>query len=77
MNVPSYIVRKGDVISLSPSSKEVNKIAIGIQSASRRTMPSWLEANHAQFTGTIKDVPSRDEISLAVEESMIVEYYSR
>ena len=77
VNVPSYIVRKGDVVSLSPGSKDVNKIALGIQSASRRTMPSWLEADHAQLKGTIKDVPSRDEISLAVEESMIVEYYSR
>lgn len=77
VNVPSFIVKKGDVIQVAEGSKEVNKVALGIQSVSRRTMPSWLEADHAAFKGTVKDSPARDEISLAVEESMIVEYYSR
>jgi small subunit ribosomal protein S4 len=77
VNVPSFIVKKGDVVEVAQKSKEVNKVALGIQSVSRRTMPSWLEADHAAFKGTIKDSPARDEISLAVEESMIVEYYSR
>ena len=77
VNIPSFIVKKGDVIEVAQGSKDMNKVAIGIQSVSRRTMPSWLEADHAAFKGTIKDAPTRDEISLAVEESMIVEYYSR
>lgn len=77
VNVPSFIVAKGDVVAVAEKSKEMNKVALGIQSVSRRTMPSWLEADHAAFKGTIKDSPTRDEISLAVEESMIVEYYSR
>ena len=41
------------------------------------TIPSWLDANHAAFKGTIKDLPMRDEVTIPVEESMIVEYYSR
>ncbi len=77
VNVPSFIVSKGDVVAVAEKSKEMNKVALGIQSVSRRTMPSWLEADHAAFKGTVKDSPARDEISLAVEESMIVEYYSR
>ena len=77
VNVPSFIVSKGDVVEVAQKSKEMNKVALGIQSVSRRTMPSWLEADHAGFKGTVKDSPARDEISLAVEESMIVEYYSR
>ncbi len=77
VNVPSFIVSKGDVVAVAEKSKEMNKVALGIQSVSRRTMPSWLEADHAAYKGIVKDSPSRDEISLAVEESMIVEYYSR
>jgi small subunit ribosomal protein S4 len=48
-----------------------------IQAVSRRTVPTWLEADHAQFKGTVKEIPGREEVSLAVEENMIVEYYSR
>lgn len=77
VNIASFVVKKGDVIEVAKSSHEMNKILIGIQSVARRTMPSWLEANHAAFKGTVKDFPSRDEVSIPVEESMIVEYYSR
>ncbi len=77
VNIASFVVKKGDVIEVAQKSREMNKILIGIQSVARRTMPSWLDANHAAFKGTIKDFPSRDEVSIPVEESMIVEYYSR
>ncbi len=77
VNIASFVVKKGDVIEVAQKSREMNKILIGIQSVARRTMPSWLEANHSAFKGTIKDFPSRDEVSIPVEESMIVEYYSR
>jgi small subunit ribosomal protein S4 len=77
VNIASFVVKKGDVIEVAQKSREMNKILIGIQSVARRTMPSWLDANHGAFKGTIKDFPSRDEVSIPVEESMIVEYYSR
>ncbi len=77
VNIASFVVKKGDIIEVAEKSREMNKILIGIQSVARRTMPSWLEANHSAFKGTIKDFPSRDEVSIPVEESMIVEYYSR
>ena len=77
VNIASFVVKKGDVIEVAEKSREMNKILIGIQSVARRTMPSWLEANHSAFKGIIKDFPSRDEVSIPVEESMIVEYYSR
>lgn len=77
VNIASYIVKKGDVVEVAQKSREVTKVQAGIQAVARRTIPSWLEADHAAFKGTVKDVPSRDEISIPVEESMIVEYYSR
>lgn len=77
VNVASFIVKKGDVVEVVASSKEVNKILAGIQSVARRNIPSWLDVNHSTFKGTVKDFPARDEVSIPVEESMIVEYYSR
>ena len=40
-------------------------------------MPSWLEADHGQFKGLVKDIPTREEVTVPSEENMIVEYYSR
>lgn len=76
-NIPSIIVNKGDVVQVAEKSRQVNKILGGIQSVARRTIPGWLEADHANFKGTIKDVPAREDVTIPVEENMIVEYYSR
>jgi small subunit ribosomal protein S4 len=48
-----------------------------MQSVARRSVPAWLEADHGAFKGTVKDMPTREEITMPVEENMIVEYYSR
>ena len=53
------------------------RVQSAAQAVARRTIPSWLEADHANFVGKVKDLPSRDEVSLPVEENVIVEYYSR
>lgn len=76
-NIPSFNVQKGDVVEVRESSRGVNKILAGIESAKKREVPAWVEADYGAFKGTIKDVPERESISLAVEENMIVEYYSR
>ncbi len=77
VNIASAIVKKGDVIEVAPKSKELATILSAIQAVTRRSVPSWLDANHAAFKGIIKDAPTRDEVTISVEESMIVEYYSR
>lgn len=76
-NIPSIVVNKGDVIQVADGSRDMARVLSAIQSVARRTMPSWLEADHGSFKGLVKDLPSRDEITVPVEENMIVEYYSR
>ena len=76
-NIPSFNLEKGDVIEVNEKSRGINKILAGIESAKKREMPGWLEADYGAFKGVVKDVPARENISLAVEENMIVEYYSR
>jgi small subunit ribosomal protein S4 len=77
VNVPSAILKKGDVIEVKQKSRENNKIMGAIQAVARRTVPAWLEADHGSFKGIVKEIPTREEISLPIEENMIVEYYSR
>jgi small subunit ribosomal protein S4 len=76
-NIASIRVKKGDVVEVVQTSREMNKVMGAIQSVARRSVPSWLEADHSAFKGTVKDIPNREEISVPVEENMIVEYYSR
>ncbi len=77
VNIASFIVRKGDVIEVREKNRQNNRVLSAIQGISKRTIPSWLDVDHAQFKGTVKDVPARDDVAFPVEEAMVVEYYSR
>lgn len=76
-NIPSILVSKGDVIEVASKSREITRVQAAIQSVARRSVPAWLEADHAGFKGTVKDLPNREDITVPAEENMIVEYYSR
>ena len=76
-NIPSLNVSKGDVVEVRQASRETNKVMGAIESVKKREIPGWLEADHGAFKGVVKDMPSRENITLPVEENMIVEYYSR
>jgi len=77
VNIASYNVKKGDVVEVRESSRQSNRVLGAVQGVTKRAIPSWLDVDHGQFKGTVKDSPTRDEVTLAVEEAMIVEYYSR
>lgn len=77
VNIPSYNVQKGDVVEVTEPSRQVTKILAAIESVKKREIPGWLEAEHGAFKGLVKDMPSRENVTLPVEENMIVEYYSR
>lgn len=75
--ISSQSVKVGDVISVRESSRQTNKIMGAVESAKKREVPKWLQADTASFSVTMKDVPTREDVTLPVEENMIVEYYSR
>ena len=77
VNVPGFLVKKGDTVEVKENSRQMNRVLAAIQGVAKRTVPAWLEVDHAQFKGVIKDAPTREEVTLPVEESIIVEYYSR
>jgi len=77
VNLPGVSLKVGDVIQVDPKSLQVTKILAAIESIKRREIPQWLEADHANFKGTIKAEPTRESVGVPIEENMIVEYYSR
>lgn len=76
VNVPSVVLKKGDIVSVSELSLK-NDFFASHNLDGKRTVPSWLEVDASKKEGKVKELPLRDELSLPVEENMIVEYYSR
>lgn len=77
VNIPSYNLQKGDIVEVDEKSRGVVKIMSSIEAVQRREVPGWLNADFPNFKGTVLDLPTREQITLPVEENMIVEFYSR
>jgi small subunit ribosomal protein S4 len=77
VNIPSYSVRAGDVISLKESSRQVARVLSAMEGAQRRGVPDWAEVDRDNFSGRIKMLPSRSDITMPINEKLIVELYSK
>ena len=77
VNIPSYMVKPGDVIALREKSKKQNRVVEALQLAAQVGMPAWVEVNADKAEGVFKSVPDRDQFAADINESMIVELYSR
>ena len=77
VNIPSYKVKTGDVVALRDKSKKQNRVVEALQLAQQVGMPSWVEVNVDKAEGTFKSVPDRDQFGADINESLIVELYSR
>lgn len=77
VNIPSYSVKSGDVISVRDKSKKQNRVVEALQLAQQVGMPAWVEVSIDKAEGVFKSVPDRDQFAADVNESLIVELYSR
>lgn len=77
VNVPSYLVNQGDQISLREKSRQNVKVQESMEAVDRRGVPSWVELDKANFIGTVKTLPTREELTLPMQEQLIVEFYSK
>jgi small subunit ribosomal protein S4 len=77
VNIPSYLVKPGDKVTVREKSREKVRVLSALEGVERRGVPEWLELDKAQFTGTVKTMPNREEITLPIQEQLIVEFYSR
>jgi small subunit ribosomal protein S4 len=77
VNIPSYMVKTGDVVALRDKSKKQNRVVEALQLAQQVGMPAWVEVSIEKAEGTFKSVPDRDQFGADINESLIVELYSR
>ena len=77
VNIPSYQVKAGDVIEIKEKFKSSQRYKDVLEVTAGRLVPAWLEADQENLKGTVKELPSRDEIDVPVNEVLIVELYSK
>jgi small subunit ribosomal protein S4 len=77
VNIPSFLVKPGDKITIHEGSKSIARLQGALDVAARREQPDWLEFDRESLSGTVKGMPTREAITLPIEEQMIVEFYSR
>lgn len=77
VDIPSALVRVGDVVQVRPSSRELTVIRQALESARKRPTPAWLEVDPDGLKGTVRSLPTREDAALPVEEHLIVALYSK
>ena len=77
VNIPSYLVKAGDVIELTDKAKSLNRYKEIVEVTGGRLVPEWLDGNLENFKGTVKNLPTREQIDVPVDEMLIVELYSK
>jgi small subunit ribosomal protein S4 len=77
VNIPSYVLNEGDVITISERSKKSPLFQSNLETAKNRQPPQWLEFNESDLSAKVLALPSREQIDTPVDEQLIVEYYSR
>mgnify|MGYP001765710700 FL=1 len=77
VNIPSYTVRKDDVVELREKSRKVLPILDSLETVARRGIPGWLELDKETFKGVVKTIPTREDITMPVQEQLVVELYSK
>jgi small subunit ribosomal protein S4 len=76
-DVPSFLTRPGMKVTLREKSREVARIVGALETLESRAVPQWLEIDKEAFEGTVKALPQREDVTMPIEEQLIVELYSR
>lgn len=77
VNIPSYLVDVGDTIEITEESKKNNRIIEAMETVARRGVPQWLELEQENFKGKVKMFPTREELTMPIQEQLVVELYSK
>jgi len=77
VDIPSFLVRPGQVISVREKSRTVSRIVEAMEQAERRGVPEWLEVQREAFSARVKNLPARADLTMPINEKLIVELYSK
>jgi small subunit ribosomal protein S4 len=76
-SIPSMLVRPGDVVVLREKSQKVERISAALEALEGKSVPQWLDIDKTNFAGSVKAMPVREDITMPIQEQLIVELYSR
>jgi len=77
VNIPSYMLKKGDTVSLKEKSQKIASINESMEAVARRGFPQWLELEKIHYSGVVKSLPNREDLTMPIQEQLIVELYSK
>jgi small subunit ribosomal protein S4 len=77
VSIPSFLIRKGDQVTISAAGQKQVQFQAAIESSKSKEMPNWLDVDRDQFKSVVKDLPTREDITMPIEERMVVELYSK
>ena len=77
VNIPSYLVRPGQAVTVCEKSRSVTRILEALEQAERRGVPDWLEVQREAFSARVKALPARAELTMPINEKLVVELYSK
>jgi len=77
VDIPSYLLRPGQVVTVRERSRTVSRILEALEQAQRRGVPDWLEVQREAFSGRVKALPTRGDLTMPINEKLVVELYSK
>ncbi len=76
-STPSFVVKAGMLVQLREKSREITRITGALDALESRSVPGWLEIDKTNFAGAVKALPQREDVTLPIDEQLIIELYSR
>lgn len=77
VNIPSYLLNIGDAVEVCEKSRKVDRILEAMETVARRGVPQWLDVDKKNFRASVKMLPTREELTMPVNEQLVVELYSK
>ena len=77
VNIPSYLLKAGDEVSVKEGSRKITRVLEAMETVARRGMPHWLELDKENFKASLKLLPVREDLTMPVQEQLVVELYSK
>ncbi len=77
VDIPSYLLRPGQVVSVRERSRSISRLVDNLAQAERRGVPDWLEVQREAFSATVKALPARADLTMPINEKLVVELYSK
>ena len=77
VNIPSYLVKPGDEVEVKEKSRKAPQILEAMETVVRRGIPDWIDVEKEKFRGTLKSLPNREDLTMPIQEQLIIELYSK